>query len=128
MDTEGERVKVQADDLAVAAARVIVCTGVAQTGPCGSVGCGDMLESASALDTGSSDVGVGVEVDADAGEDDAMVGPEWSYELGNGGNSLTAGDANLGRFSLPPIPGPLLNRFLNGARSFAGVRWLLRRL
>ena len=128
MDIEGERVRVQADALVVAAARFIVCTGCAQRGPCGSVGCEDVLDSASALGPESPNVGVGVEVDAEACEDDAVVGPEWPYGLVNGGNTLTAGDANfVGWFSLPPTPGPLLNGFLNGGRSFGGARWLLRR-
>lgn len=107
-DKEGDLVEVEADaELLVIAARFIVCTGCVQTGCCDSVVCEKVLESTSTLELPAVDV----EANAEACEEDAVVGsgrPEWP---GKGGNILTPANANrLGRCNFPWNP----DLFLNG--------------
>lgn len=72
-DKEDDRVKVEADaELLAMAARLIVCTGCNQTGSCDPVACEAVLESAWMLELSIVDV----EADAEACEEEAVVGPE----------------------------------------------------
>jgi hypothetical protein len=98
-DKVDERVKVEVDaELRAMPARFNVRTGCAQTGPCGTAVCDSVLESGLIFEVGL--FGVDVEADAEACEEEAMVGPEGPQGSGNGGSILTPGDTNrLGWFS-----------------------------